>query len=492
MQNRLLDQVRSFLQQRNVEGYLVGGYVRDLVSGRPTNDIDIAVMGKAIPLARRLADAIGGHFVLLDPQNDIARVVAGNGNIYVDVSSLRGNDLPTDLAARDFTFNALAIPLAAADPKQITDLFGGLSDLRAKTVRAVSDRAFRDDPLRLVRAVRFAVQFGYSIEPHTYSLIQRDAGLLANVAAERVRDELVRILSAPGAWSNLHLLDDLHLLAVILPEVDDLRGVSQPPQHYYDVFTHTLAVVDAVEETLIACRVADIGKRPPGPPHAPLPVGVLGQVAENVRPHLAEVISADRSRLLTLKLAALFHDIAKPRTRTVDEQGKVHFYNHPQEGGAMSEQAMRRLRFSLREIHIVKTMVLNHMRPAQIAADPQATPKAIYRYFRDTGREGIDTLFLSLADHIGTRGPRLDPAGWWQHAQFTRLLLEYYVTQPEKNTPLPRLITGHDVMKAFKIPPGPRVGELLEEVREAQAVGEIHTREEALELVAERLKEKEA
>ena len=400
MQNTFLEQVTLFLAERGVEAYLVGGYVRDLLLKRQNNDIDIAIEADAVALARRMADALHGHFVLLDAENSIARVVSADGHDYADLSRLRGS-LAADLAARDFTFNALALPLPAAGTNQVVDLCGGVNDLRAGCVRVVSDSAFRDDPLRLARAVRFAAQFGWTIEPGTAALARRDAGLLARPSGERVRDEFVKILAAPGAWRNLHLLDDLGLLAVILPELDALRGVSQPAQHFYDVFNHTLAVVDAVEETLIACDVATISKRPSGPRHLPLPGRVLGAAALPVREHMAEVVSADRTRIVTLKLAALFHDIAKPKAHTVDEQGGMHFYNHPLLALPIVEDVLRRLRFSVREMQIVSVIVANHMRPAQIASEPDVTKKAVYRYFRDTGADGVDTLLLSLADHIG-------------------------------------------------------------------------------------------
>ena len=410
--------------------------------------------------------------------------MAADCHTYVDLSTLRGNDLRTDLAARDFTFNAMALRLADVSQQQVIDLFGGRDDLRRRRVCAVSDHALSDDPARLVRAVRFSAELGFEIDKHTAALAQRSAPLLAGVAAERVRDEFARILHAPGAWRNLHLLDDLGLLCVILPELNAMKGVAQS-QHYYDVFTHTLAVADAVEETLIACGVAQVDKRPAGPPHPPLPVAVLGPVATDVRLHLAEVVSADRTRLVALKLGALLHDVAKPRTRTMEGE-ETHFYNHPVEGVAMAEEAMRRLRFSVNEIRIVSTMVLNHMRPAQVAADPQSTKKAVYRYFRDTGPEGVDTLLLSLADHIGTRGPTLNPSAWWQHAQFTRLMLEYYYAPASGPLVQPKLITGKDVMRICGLPAGPQVGDLLAEVQEAQALGEVTTRSEALQFVVER------
>lgn len=489
MSDPFLEQVTAYLAAHGVESYLVGGYVRDLLLKRTSNDFDIAVSGDAVALARRMADALHGHFVLLDDENNIARVVAGDGHAYTDLSRLRGANLQTDLAARDVTINAMALPLPLTGLRALVDPFGGQRDIKDRLVRAVGETSLSDDPVRLVRAVRFAAQLGYQIEPQTAAAAWRHAHLLERVAAERVRDEFVRILAAAGAWRNLRLLDDLTLLTRILPELDALRNVGQPEQHAYDVFTHSLAVADAIEETLIACELTSIGERPAGPPHRALPSAVLGAVAERVRPHIAETVAADRTRMVTLKLGALLHDVGKPLTRSVGEDGDTHFYNHPLEGVALAEAAMLRLRFSTREMRIVSTMITHHMRPAQIASDPQVTRRAVYRYFRDTGAEGVDTLLLSLADHVGTRGPRLDPQEWWRHAQFTRLMLEHYYARPEQTASLPKLLSGSDIMKTFGLPAGRRVGLLLEAVREAQGAGEVTTRDEALGFVQRLLEE---
>lgn len=489
-ENRLHEQLRAFLAERAVEGYVVGGYVRDLLLGRPNNDLDVAVAGDAVALARAFSDAIGGHFVLLDPVNVIARVVPYSGSLYVDFTRLQGGRLEADLALRDLTINALAFPVADLGGRpQIIDPCGGQADMHRRLVRAVSDDAFWHDPARLLRAARFAAQLDYAIEPHTAELIGRDASLLARVAGERARDEFVRLLVAPGAWAHLRLLDELGLLSTLLPELDELRGAQQPAVHEYDVFTHTLAVVDAVEVTLAACQIAYEGRRPPGPPHPALPQGVLGAVAEPVRGHMHAVLSADRTRICGLKLAALFHDIAKPRTRTVDADGAIHFYDHPQAGLDMTVGALRRLRFSSNEVQTVSTIVAHHMRPAQLASEPQVTQRAVYRYFRDTGATGIDTLLHSLADHIGTRGPRLDVQEWWRHAQFTRLMLEQYYARPERTTKPHKLLSGADIIRIFRLPAGPRVGQLIEELREAQVMELVHTREQAIAFVRERLAE---
>jgi poly(A) polymerase len=187
------------------------------------------------------------------------------------------------------------------------------------------------------------------------------------------------------------------------------------------------------------------------------------------------------SRAALLKLGGLLHDVGKPATRSTDETGRMRFFGHQHVGADIAAAALRRLRFSSREVAMVRAMVAAHLRPVQMAQQGPPTRRAIYRFFRDTGEAGIETLFLSLADHLATVGPRLNEAGWRRHVALTSYILEKRLREADVVAP-PKLLKGEEVMAALGLPPGPLVGQLLEAVREAQAAGEISTREEALAL----------
>lgn len=231
----LLGRVAGFLMVRDVPAYLVGGYVRDRLLGRPTNDLDVAVAGDPLALGAELATTLGGAFVSMDTEHPTARVVLEGGQ-YVDLTWLRDGDIEADLQGRDFTINSMAAPLRT-DPvgwlealsvggsRDLIDPFGGQEDLWSRRVRMVAPGAFRSDPLRLLRAVRFRAELGFEIDALTLEQMRRDSGLLARPAAERVRDELCRILAASGAGGNLRLLNDLGLLRHIIPELESLKGV---------------------------------------------------------------------------------------------------------------------------------------------------------------------------------------------------------------------------------------------------------------------------
>ena len=470
----LLTKVSYFLTRQGVKSYLVGGLVRDVLLGRDTADIDIAVAGGALEIAPQVATALGGKYVLLDEINRVGRVVVVSeaGRWELDFSTFRGS-IEQDLARRDFTIDAMAIDLSQLGKGytdlQLIDPFNGLADLHQGVVRTVSKAAFQSDAVRLLRAVRLAAELGFSIDTQTESLIRRYCHLLTNVAGERVREELLRLLAMPQAGQFLAYLDELGLLTVMIPELAQTKGVVQPKEHFWDVFHHSIKTVATVGFLLRQGTWEYAGDE------------VLAITPWSTVPaqHFELEVSQGSTRGSLLKLAALLHDIAKPQTKTIDADGRMRFLGHAKEGAATTINILERLRFSGKELKLVEAMVQHHLRPMQMSNNGLPTRRAIYRYFRDTGEAGIDILFLSLADHLATRGPHLDLTQWREHAQ----MVEYVLTERLKEASVvmpPKLVDGHDLLNIFGLSPGPKIGELLEAVREAQASGELASREEAL------------
>lgn len=480
----IVEQVCAFLQARSVEAYLVGGCVRDWLLGRSSHDIDFAVAGDAVELARQVADRMGGAFVLLDQERCTGRVVTRGEDgqrLFIDFARLQGDDVITDLSQRDFTVNAIAVAVEADAGSRIIDPYGGRRDLQLGLVRAVSETALRDDPLRTLRAVRLAAEMEASIEQGTEELIRRAVRLIANVSAERVRDELTKILALPGAAQNLRYLDELGLLTAIMPELETLRGVEQSEPHYLDVFEHSLETVRRLEEVIEALEGSE-GESELSPISL-----LLSPFSPQLIAHLSQPISGDRSRLTLLKLGALLHDLGKPATKSFDDKGGMHFYGHEGEGAEVVGAVLRRLRFGGNEVSLAKTIVANHMRPCLLADQEVVTRRAVYRFFRDTGDAGVDTLLLYLADHLATSGPDLRMARWRRQVEFVASMLADYYERHQKVISPPKLVNGHDLMEEFGLEEGPRIGELLEAVREAQVEGEVRTKEESLTLVKQLL-----
>jgi putative nucleotidyltransferase with HDIG domain len=475
----IIERVCAFLRQRSIEAYLVGGCVRDWLLGHPSHDVDFAVAGDAVKLARRVADRMGGAFVLLDEERGTGRVVTGGEDgqrLFIDFARLQGDDILTDLSRRDFTVNAMAVEADAGT--RIIDPYGGQRDLQLGLVRAVSEMAFRDDPLRTLRAVRLAAEMDARIEQGTEELLRRAVLLITDVSAERVRDELGKILALPVAAQNLRYLDELGLLVVIIPELEPLKGVEQSEPHYLDVFEHSLETVRRLEDIVEALE----GEGAADGELSLIPL-LLSPFSHQLSAHLAQPVSGDRLRLTLLKLAALLHDLGKPATKSFDDEGGVHFYGHGGEGAEMVGAILRRLRFGGNEVNLARTIVANHIRPHLLAEQEVLTRRAVYRFFRDTGDAGVDTLLLCLADHLATWWSNLRMARWQRQVEFVASMLADYYERYQKVISPPKLINGHDLMEEFGLEEGPRIGELLEAVREAQVEGEVRTKEEALALV---------
>ena len=480
-------QVLQRLQSLGVPLVLVGGSVRDLLLGRPLRDLDLVVPSGALALARAAANAMQGAFVALDEARDTGRALltAPDGQtLVVDVAAWRGPTLAADLAARDFTINALAVQVTGA-AGQIVDVTGGLADLEARLLRVPSPQALPADPVRCLRAVRLLAElspWGLRLEQETGRQVRRHAPLLAACANERVRDELVRILAAPTPSRWLNILSQLGLLVETLPEAAALRGVQQSAPHFWDVFDHTNRTLGyaAWLAGWIAGREA---------PADALDVAVCQMLAPH-RPalarHLAEAVGvALGDRRGALRWAALCHDWGKPATRTVAARPdggpeRTQFLGHEDVSVSLTREALRRLRFSEAEVRWVTTIVAGHMRPHHLAAAGPPSRRAIHRYFRDLDAAGVDTALLSLADLRAMAGPGLQLADWQRQIDLVVALIDAYFTRPlETIRPTP-LVDGRALMAHLALRPGPQIGQLLAAVLEAQAAGEVTSREEAL------------
>jgi poly(A) polymerase len=481
----ILGKISRFLNGKQIDAYLVGGFVRNLLIGRPTADIDIAISDDALSVASQIAAETGGKYVELDSVNRMARVVfsneSGSGKkklLYIDFSSISG-DILQDLARRDFKMDAMGIELDAylENPEnfELIDPFNGQGDLKKRVIECVSEGIFEDDPARLLRAVRMAAEFDFKISAATESLIKKSSSLVKTVAGERIKDELLRILTNPKAGYFVRYLDFLGLLTSIIPELEYSRGVEQPKEHHWDVLNHSLETVRTTG-FLLKQEECDYAS-----PH--LLDGLFWN--DNLTRHFSLEVSSTSTRTSLLKLAALLHDVAKPETKIMSKE-RVRFFGHTEKGADLVITILERLRFSNREIKLVETMVRYHMRPNQMSNQGMPSRKAIYRFFRDSGLAGLDVLFLSLADHLAARGPDLDLAQWNRHVEQVNYILVEYFRQKSIITPV-KLLDGYDLIKLFNLQPGPEIREILDAVKEAQVTGKITTREAALSYVENRL-----
>jgi len=488
----LLTSVQDVLPPEQ-EIYLVGGAVRDAILGRASHDLDFAVPAGGIKLARHIANKLKGAFYPLDDERDTGRVVLiqeDGARTIMDFATYRGKDIEADLRDRDFTINATAYNLQTGE---IFDPLHGAMDVRAKQIRACASKSLENDPVRVLRAVRLAAGLEFQIELETRQNMKQAIGRLGSVSPERLRDELFRILEGAQPGTAIRALEMLGVLPHILPELPALKGVEQPTPHVYDVWAHTLAVMNSLEETLSALA---LGYNPEatGDLFTGLLVMRLGRYREQFAAHFANSLNTDRSMRALLFFAALYHDVAKPSCKMVDAEGRIRFWGHDEQGEEMAVVRANALHLSNDEIHRLRLIIRHHMRihfhsKRMEAEHKTPSRKAIYRFFRDAGDAGVDLVLLALADTRATRGHTLTQETWSATLDICRIFLENYWEKPAETVAPPRLLDGNEVMAELNLNSGPLVGGVLEAIREAQATGRVSTREEAIGFARDWLKQ---
>jgi tRNA nucleotidyltransferase/poly(A) polymerase len=490
----ILDSVKAALPT-GLKVYLVGGAVRDILLQRNTHDLDFTLEQDAIKLARKLANALNADFYPLDTGRDTGRVLVmgeAGSRTFLDFAAFRGADLETDLSGRDFTVNAMALDL---NDDSLHDPLGGAMDLREKKLRACSASAMMDDPVRILRGVRLAAGFGFHIQPDTREKMKEAAPSLERISPERLRDELFRILDGPRRAGCLRSLDRLGALEKVLPELSGLKGAVQRPPHVYDVWEHTLAVVNHLESILGALEPA-YNPDSAADWHNGLLVLQLGRYRQSLGEHLSTELIPGRALKSLLFLAAIYHDVAKPAAKTVDETGQLRFWGHDQLGAEVAVARGRALVLSNDELKRLETIINGHMRihfftNQLIEEGKMPTRRAVYRFFRQNGAAGVDICLLTLADLRATYEQTLPRETWTACLEVVRLMLEAWFERQEEAISPASLLDGNDLLRELSLKPGPLVGKLIESVREAQAAGEISTREEALALARKKLEEEE-
>jgi len=469
--------------------YLVGGAVRDAILGREVHDLDFAVSQNALKLAKTLADKLPAAFYPLDPENDTARLVIiheDGARDILDFAGYRGKSLEDDLRGRDFSLNAIALDLHSGE---VLDPLGGLADLRAKRLRACAETSMRDDPVRILRAVRQAASYGLTIDKPTREQMKAAVPGLDAVSLERNRDEILKILAGPQPDTALRALDMLGVLPHILPELSTMKGVTQSPPHVQDVWSHTLSVLRHLETILDLLAPQYNEEKSNADLYNGLLVLKLGRYRTQLTEHLAQKLNTDRPLRALLFLAALYHDIEKPATRTVEESGRIRFFTHEDKGAQTILRRAIALRLSNDEMDRLKLIIAHHMRihahTDRLRKGQPITRRAIYRFFRDTGPAGVDVILHSLADVRATYETTLPQEHWVAELDICRALLEAYWETPEEVVRPPQLLNGNDLMTELGLKPGRQIGQLLEAIRESQAEGQFSSREEALAFARE-------
>ena len=459
--------IQTLARRRKVQIFIVGGFVRDCLLGRPCQDLDFAVQHKALSLARSFSRTIKGAFILLDEEQGCARVAKkSGGRIWTyDFADFRGRSFRADVKKRDFTLNALGVSLHDLTPEDdlescCLDFLQGKKDIQAKRIRMTSPQSFRDDPLRLMRAFSLRAQLDFRIERTTKAQVRKDRERIRQVSGERIREELFKILDTGFAARTLLEMDNLGLLEQVLPQVRMMHGVKQGAYHHLDVWPHSLETVQQLEGLLREWQEDD-----------------------DVVTYLNQSLGGGRSRQALLKLAALLHDIGKPEAKA-QRQGRTLFHGHEHVGKGIVRHMAQMLRLSSKERFALEDMVRWHLRPGYLSNFKQPSDRALFRYFRDTKAEAASIALLSWADQRSTCGPMTSEQDQIHHARICRQIIEEYFRKL-KEQPFVRLVNGDDLLTHLRLSPSPLIGKMLKRLEEEQAAGKIKTKEEGLVLARE-------
>lgn len=465
----------SLSKKRKTKIYLVGGYLRDLILERKNKDLDFVLApldakrlsgltGGLTDFVKEFAKRINGTFFLLNDRYQTNRVIDKKNGLTYDFTRIRGRSIEEDLKKRDFTINALALDLEKPVLLKVIDSYKGREDIQKRVIRIVSERAFSDDPLRLLRSIRFRALLNFRIERKTERLIIQKAPLLKKVSGERIREELFGILALEDSHRFIRELDKLKLLTQIIPEIEALRKTDQEGFHHLDVWEHSLEALKHTEEILKNLKK------------------LFPKFYKKINKHLEEEVADKQPRITLLKLATLFHDLGKPQTQAITPEGRMRFIGHEEKGVKMAEEIGKRLRLARKAIETVKREILYHMRPGNLSGVSELTNRAIFRFFRDCKEEGVETLILSYGDRLASCGPLATPGMIKRHREVVEEMLgDYYerksIVKPKK------LVNGNEIMKKFNLSPGPKIGKILEVLSEVQVEGKVKTKKEALEFI---------
>ena len=461
MNSKIIEKIKSdeilskIINKFDNEIYLVGGTVRDFYMGLESTDRDIIVMDQeAREFALKLSELFQATFVPLDEENKIYRIVLPDKINYIDVTNPVGDSIEKDLMRRDLTINAIAVNIRTGE---LIDISGGVTDIMNKCINYVNELNFVDDPLRLLRVYRFQALYGFQLAPETINAVCKYSDLIHKPAVERINYELLKLFGGEYAHVALENMNKTWILEEIFPFVKELKQVPPNSHHHLDLFHHSIETVKQVQV-------------------------LYNEAPDEVKEHLSKIDFGGFSRLAHLKLAAFMHDIGKFSTWTIEE-GKHRFIKHDDVGSKMSVKILKDLHFSNKQIDYISSMIKYHIYPSHVMTSPQITEKIMMRYVRKMDTNSIDAIILAQADRLSARGPEITDQIVERNITSLNMLLRFYLEARETLKPLPKLLSGNDVMQILNIKPSKRLGEIMDALHEAQISGDVITKEHAIEFV---------
>lgn len=457
--DKIINLIIQYAQKHSdgAEIYLVGGTLRDFYLNKDNFDKDIIVAKfSAEKFAKGLSKSLNATFIPLDEENKIYRLVLQDKINYIDIASLMGATIEEDLQRRDLTINSIALNLKTFE---IIDATGGINDLESKKIRHISEQNFVDDPLRLLRVYRFQAMLGFDVDEDLVKIIEKHASKIKKSAVERINYELLKLFSGDFSANVLEEMDKTGLLKAILPISEELKKVPPNLHHHLDLFMHSIEVVKQIQN-------------------------VYENSSEEVKKHLQKIDFGGATRLAHLKFAGFLHDIGKPSTWTIEEDtGKHRFIKHDDIGSKMSVKLLKKAKFSKKQIDYISKMIKFHIYPSHVVSSPEINDKIYMRFIRKMENEVIDVITLAMADRLSARGVEITDEIVEKNITNLKSLLSFYLNVKESLKPLPKLLSGEEIMELLNLQPSKELGNVIKLLHEAQLSEEIKTKPEAIEFV---------
>ena len=445
----------DFILKEINEGYLVGGSIRDLYTKKcKLCDRDISIKG-AEKFAKKIANQFDATLITLDSENQIFRVVLKDKINYLDISELQGKTIEDDLKRRDFTINAIAYDLAQ---DKFIDVTGGLQDLKNGILRHIDDKNFEEDPLRILRAFRFYAVTGFEMTDELQIALKKYMPLALKPAKERINYETMKLFGGNFASKSLLKMDEFGLLEDIFPCVKDMKKVPPNTHHHLDLFHHVVETVAQIEN-------------------------LYANLSGFKKEHMDAVDFGGFPRINHLKLAGFLHDIGKFSTWTIEDSGRHRFIKHDDVGAKMVVPLLRELKFSKKQIEYISCMIKNHIYPSNVIVAPVLNEKVMMRYLRKMGENVVDNIILAKADRLSARGVDITEEIVNANLNGLNKLLQFYLDKKDTLKPLPKLLDGQEIMKILNIKPSPKLGEVIDALKEAQLNGDVLTHDDAITFV---------
>ena len=451
----LLNNIASFFDN---EIYLVGGCVRDFFLGNISYDRDLIVLDEdAGKFARKLSDFFNGKYIPLDEENKIYRVVLPDKINYFDITNPVENSLENDIKRRDLTINAIAVNIKTGEIPSFC--LGGIEDLNKKILREISVIYFMYKPLRLLRIFRFYSSLGFEPAENLIHIASKYSNLINKPAKERIEYELMKLFNGKYCAESLILMDKTGILEQLFPIVKELKQIPPNQHHHLDLFHHSIETVKQVQI-------------------------LYENSSEEVKSHLDRTDFGGFPRITHLKLACLLHDIGKPSTWTIEENTQRHrFIKHDSEGEKLCVPILKNLCFSNKQIEYISYIIKKHMYPSAVVSAPDMSEKTMMRYLRKSEDNAIDNILIAQADRLSARGPEITGEIVNNNINALNNLMDFCIETRKNIKPLPKLLDGNEIMQILNIKPSPKLGEILDTLKEAQISGDITTKEEAVNFI---------